>query len=76
VKKSKGPAPGTYDIDNCYRKTQWKTNVFSWSKGKYKNYVDDVVKAKTFIPGVGKYKELDKGYGQLSRPPTSLQRRR
>ena len=38
-KKSKAPAPGTYDVDNCYRKTQWRSNVFSLSKGKVMNYV-------------------------------------
>jgi hypothetical protein len=38
--------------------------------------VDIVVKKKKGIPGVGVYKETEKGYKALSKPPTSLRRYR
>lgn len=57
------------------------------SKGKIKNYVgkkiikfisllDLEVKRKSFVPGIGKYKDLEKGYNILSTAPTSIRRRR
>jgi hypothetical protein len=46
------------------------------SKGKIKNYVDLEVKRKSFIPGIGKYKDIEKGYKILSAPPMSLRRHR
>lgn len=73
-KKTKDPAPGSYNIEDVYKKTQWKSNIHSMSKAKIKNYVDDEVKIKSFMPGVGKYKETEKGYLALSKPPTSLRR--
>ena len=39
-------------------------------------FVDDEVKLKGFVPGIGKYKDVEKGYKALSRPPTSLRRHR
>jgi hypothetical protein len=50
--------------------------MFAFSKQKMNNYVDQVVKAKNFVPGIGKYKEIEKGINKLSRPPTSLRRLR
>ena len=38
-KKTKDPAPGTYDIEECYRKTQWGSNIYHISKNKNKTYV-------------------------------------
>jgi hypothetical protein len=38
--------------------------------------IDDYVKSKVFVPGIGKYKEIDRGYKSLSKPPTSLRRYR
>ena len=76
VKKTKDPAPGSYNVEDCFRKTQWRTNAHSISKGKIKNYVDQEVKNKAFMPAVGRYKDLEKGYNALSKPPTSLKRRR
>ncbi|CDW83400.1 UNKNOWN [Stylonychia lemnae] len=75
-KKTKDPAPGTYNVEDCYRKTQWGNSVYSIGKCKITNYVDIAVKKKKFVPGIGTYKELDKGYQALSKPPTSLRRYR
>ena len=33
-------------------------------------------KERKGVPGVGKYKETERGYRALSKPPTSLKRRR
>jgi hypothetical protein len=43
------------------------------SKAKIKDLIE---KEKSAIPGVGKYKETEKGFKILSKPPTSLRRRR
>jgi hypothetical protein len=40
------------------------------------NFVEQAAKRKAFIPGIGKYKEVDRGYKILSRPCTSLRRLR
>ena len=61
-KKTKDPAPGTYNVEECFRKTQWGNSVHTIGKGKLNTYVDIVVKKKKAIPGVGIYKEIEKGY--------------
>jgi hypothetical protein len=38
--------------------------------------IDEYVKAKKEIPGIGRYKDTEKGYQALSKPPTSLRRYR
>jgi hypothetical protein len=74
TKKTKDPAPGSYEVEDVYRKVFWPKNMFLFSKKKHGNYVDEVVKAKSYIPGIGKYKDIDKGMNILSKPPTSLRR--
>ena len=37
-------------------------------KEKGKNYIDLAVKSRQIVPGIGKYKETDKGYEALSKP--------
>ena len=44
------------------------------SKCKLNNYVDVEVNKRKSVPGIGKYKEIERGYKALSRPPTSLRR--
>jgi hypothetical protein len=46
------------------------------SKGKKKDFLEMNARAKSAIPGVGKYKDTERGYQILSKPPTSLMRRR
>ena len=50
--------------------------MFAFNKNKHANYVDEVVKAKSYVPGIGKYKEIEKGLAALSKPLTSLRRNR
>lgn len=38
-KKTKDPAPGSYNVEDCYRKTQWGNSVYSIGKCKVTNYV-------------------------------------
>lgn len=73
-KKTKDPAPGSYNIEESIRKSQWgAAHVHLISKAKIK---DEKERAKSAVPGVGKYKEVEKGYNILARLPTSLRRRR
>jgi hypothetical protein len=76
-KKTKDPAPGSYNIEESIRKSQWAaSNIHVISKGKKKDFLEINARAKSAIPGVGKYKDTEKGYQILSKPPTSLMRRR
>ena len=76
-KKSKDPAPGSYNIEESIKKTQWgASNIHVISKCKKKDFLEQYARSKSAIPGVGKYKETERGYLILSKPPTSLMRRR
>jgi len=73
-KKTKDPAPGSYNIEESIRKSQWgAAHIHLINKAKIK---DALEKEKKAIPGVGKYKETERGYKILSSLPTSLRRRR
>ena len=50
--------------------------MFAFTKSKFTNYVDIHVKSKSYIPGIGKYKDIEKGLDYLSKPPTSLRKNR
>lgn len=52
----------------------WPKNMYLFKKSKFNNYVDQIVKAKSYVPGIGKYKDVEKGLNILSTPPTSLRR--
>lgn len=73
-KKTKDPAPGSYNVEDVFKKVLWPKNMFLFSKRKTTNYVDEAVKAKSFVPGIGKYKDIEKGVNLLSKPPISLRR--
>ena len=76
-KKSKDPAPGSYNIEESIKKTQWgASNIHVISKCKKKDFLEQYARSKSAVPGVGKYKETERGYLILSKPPTSLMRRR
>ncbi|TNV78156.1 hypothetical protein FGO68_gene17627 [Halteria grandinella] len=79
-KKTKQPAPGSYDIAEAFRRSQFPhTNVLLITKpkpGRNGDFLEQLTRAKSAIPGVGKYKETERGYFILSKPPTSLKRRR
>lgn len=64
VKDSK-PGPVTYDSPTAVRKTQWSPpklcTVWKKSTGNL-SHLEKLVKMKKSIPGVGQYKNIDKGY--------------
>ena len=43
---------------------------WSFAKSKNINFYDTYKSRKAFVPGVGKYKDVEKCYDQLSRPTT------
>jgi hypothetical protein len=67
-KKKNAPAPGSYNVEECYLKTQYRSTSHSFMKEKGKNYIDLAVKSRQIVPGIGKYKETEKGYDALSKP--------
>ena len=86
-KKTKDPAPGSYDVIEAIQKTQWGKSSFPIQKCKNNTFVgkylpksllsiDQYVKSKNYVPGIGKYKEVEKGLNRLSRPISSMRRRR
>ena len=75
-KKTDEPAPGSYNVDNSYLKTQWSQRLPQFSKLKNKTFVDDYKKQKDWLPGVGTYKEVEKGYSKLSFNPPSIKTKR
>jgi hypothetical protein len=75
-KKSSKPAPGSYNVDECYVKSQFASTSHTFMKEKPKNYIDIAVKTRSSVPGIGKYKDIEKGYSALSRPLSSIARKR
>ncbi len=76
-KKSKDPAPGSYNVEESIKRSQWPaTNAFLITKSKKRDYLDITMRLKSSVPGVGKYKDTEKGLMILSKPPTSLRRLR
>jgi hypothetical protein len=77
-KKSKDPGPGSYETEKAITKTQWNGESYiQWKLMKDRtNFIDTEVKTKKSVPGVGSYKDLERGYRSLSTMPTSLRKRR
>jgi len=67
-KKKQGPAPGSYNVEESFVKTQYRSTSHSFMKEKGKNYIDLAVKNRQVVPGIGKYKDTEKGYDSLSKP--------
>jgi hypothetical protein len=66
--------PGQYAIN--YTKTEPRTTFFNFSKSKNKNYIDAYVQIHKSIPAPGKYVGVDKALFKLSRPISSISRKR
>lgn len=76
LKRTVSLGPGTHNPNMTV--IERKNPGYSFSKTVNKNYVDIYRKMKSFVPGVGKYKEIDKGIAALGRPVTmgsSMKRR-
>jgi len=62
IKKDSEPGPGSYQAEECIRKTKWKNDVpcHKW-EDKRENFTDTVAKRKKFVPAVGHYKNMISG---------------
>lgn len=74
LKKSKEVGPGQYKVNK--RLTEKKTVDFTFSKGANKNYIEQYVRSKKPLPGVGKYKSPERCFDFLSRPLSGMLRKR
>jgi len=85
--KPEGGGPGLKgikrdtDMSPCYYKvnrklTERSQRQFEFSKSRNQNYIERYVRSHTFVPGVGKYKDVDKGLKLQTRPLSSCPRRR
>ena len=62
--------PGTYQIK--YHLTENReTGNCQFSKTPNKNFIERYTKSKAFCPGIGRYKDIDKGFAISSRPLSS-----
>ena len=79
VKKSKEPDVGTYEPFKAFINTQKKSterNGYKMLNSKILTFTQQEAHAKKGIPGVGHYKNKEKGIDRLSRSPTSLRIKR
>ena len=64
--------PAWYKCEDSFSKTQIICkNKLIFNKNKEKRYFDKIVDSKTFVPGVGKYTNLEKALKIVSRPSTA-----
>lgn len=69
LEKDKSLAPGQYNIN--YHTQDKKEFSGAFTKSKNVNFLERAQMAKKHVPGVGRYKETDKGYRAISRPVSS-----
>ena len=75
VKKSEVPAPCTYKLERSMDATRESTvRLTKFSVLEKKSFVDYYKKDKSFLPGVGIYKEVESAYKKLSPPPKSMRK--
>lgn len=72
--KPKKDKLGPTDYQIKYDKTDKRAPNFSFTRSK-SNFVDQYVKAHSKVPEPGKY-TLDKAYSKISRPISSISRKR
>lgn len=67
--KKPSPAPGYYETDTSFYKTQLKFNNIKFSKTKKSGFFESVEVASKRVPGVGSYKQSELAYDKLSKSP-------
>lgn len=72
LEKKDGPAPGSYKIEDAISKTQWVDKKPALAKSKLTGFIENYNQLHKHSPGVGTYKEIDRGLDKLSRSPKSL----
>ena len=78
-KKSKEPDVGTYEPFKAFLNTQTKSterNGYKMLKTKITSFSSIEAQAKKGIPGVGHYRNKEKGIDNLSKSPVSLRIKR
>ena len=55
-----------YDDEAAYKKTQVKSFAIRMQGNNGKNFAEQAAKAKSFVPGAGTYKDVEKAYSKLS----------
>lgn len=66
IKQDQNVAPGYYKVNHRLTETTVKSNKFTSTPNR--NYIDRYVKSREFVPGVGKYKDVEKGLSLQTRP--------
>lgn len=75
-KKSEFPDPGTYDISKSELSVKERIRVTQFGKKPKSSFIDAAKKDKSFLPGVGHYKEVEKAFTRISSLPPSLKSKR
>ena len=72
IPKVDGPAPGLYNIEDAFTKTQWVTRKPPVDKQKIVGFIEKFTKLHKHAPGVGTYQDFEKGFARLSRSPVTI----
>lgn len=67
IAKTKEAGPGTYDDLKAYDTTQRRKVGVAKPTEKRQSFVDTIAKQHKYKPGVGKYKEIDRGLKLVGR---------
>lgn len=76
TKKSKDPAPGSYNVRESLERAVDPNRNWEFKKGPKVNCVEEYAKRKSKVPGVGKYEKADNQIKNLSKPVMSMRRSR
>ena len=74
IKKDSDIAPGFYKVKRSL--VERSTHAFKFFNHKNKNCFDEYIRKKEFVPGVGKYKDIERGLRLQSRPLSTGPRKR
>lgn len=69
IVKRHEPAPGLYDTQTAFHKTQLKFSNVKFGKTKKEGWFDKFEKASKRVPGVGAYKQKELAFDKLSKSP-------
>lgn len=72
ILKISGPAPGLYNVEEAFKKTQWITRKPPIDKQRNSGFIEKFQKLHKHAPGVGSYVEAENAFAKLSRSPISL----
>ena len=72
VKRSKDPAPGSYNVRESLERAVDPVRAWAFKKGPKVNYVEQHAKAKSKVPAPGRYEKADVQFKNLSKPVTSM----